>query len=144
MTLTRAELKKVLVVEKILGGHMASREEATELARTVFQTPVWVKCLVGNFGLSFPDTSLHDREMSLTDYFGSQRTDVTIEVYVDSDSDIDSSLETDAVKQVADQCMAVGMKDGYIDIFYLRAAVKVSMGKLQQSVDDSQNNFRKK
>jgi len=148
--------------------------KATELAREIFQKPVWVKSQVGNFGLSFPDTSLHDKNMSLSDYLQSQRADLTIEIYIDSGSDIDTSLETRYVKQFADQCMTAGMKDGYIDIFYLHTLAfqniqqvyvkqenpikyyqqdensyndtwtQIADGKLQQSADEITSNFRKK
>jgi len=103
----------VLMAEKL-------DQQVAELAQSIFQKPVWVKSYITNGGLSFPDTDLNDRNISLIDYMNIKQTYVVANIFLDAQTPADSETEAPRIDQMADAGLKMGMEDLYVDVYYLK------------------------
>jgi|GEM_PF-1363785 len=103
----------VLMAEKL-------DQQATELAQSIFQKQVWVKSYITNGGLSFPDTDLNDRTLSLTDYIKLKTTYVVVNVFIDAQAPADPATEAPYIDRMADAGLEMGMSELYVDVYYLK------------------------
>uniref|UniRef100_A0A4Y8Q773 Uncharacterized protein n=2 Tax=Paenibacillus athensensis TaxID=1967502 RepID=A0A4Y8Q773_9BACL len=97
-------------------------QQLAERAQVIFQKPAWVKSYLTNGGLSFPDTDLNDKDMSVSDYVKKKRTYVVANIFLDAGGPAVPAAAAPLIDQMADAGLQMGMDDLYVDVYYLKPA----------------------